>query len=90
MLAKAVCQLTYLGLIHRFREQVRSHKSGGGIPNCDTVQNRIGLFLRPATERSPLCLPKRAILVGQSLPPAFHPAEANLSCTPICVTLSVH
>jgi len=38
----------------------------------------------------PLRMPKRAILVGQSLPPTFHPSEAILSCTPICVVLSVH
>ncbi len=31
-----------------------------------------------------------AILVGQSLPPTFHPAEANLSCPPICAVPSVH
>ncbi|VVP05281.1 hypothetical protein PS843_02991 [Pseudomonas fluorescens] len=90
MLAKAVCQSTYLVLINRFREQARSHRFGGGISIYDRSRYRMGLFLWLIAEPLPLRLPKRAILVGKSLPPTFHPAEANLSCAPICVVPSVH
>ncbi|PMZ75491.1 hypothetical protein C1X65_13305 [Pseudomonas sp. FW305-70] len=61
-----------------------------GMSICDILQTRFCLYLRLAADRRSLRLPKRAILVGQSLPPAFHPAEANLSCPPICVVFSVH
>ncbi|RBB97165.1 hypothetical protein C3E97_028900 [Pseudomonas sp. MWU12-2115] len=60
------------------------------IVDISISDRRFCLFLRLAARRLPLRLPKRAILVGQSLPPTFHPAEAILSCAPICVTGASH
>ncbi|VVQ36854.1 hypothetical protein PS943_05012 [Pseudomonas fluorescens] len=56
----------------------------------DRLNHRFCPFLRLAASRLPLPLSIPAILVGQSLPPTFHLAEAILSCTPICVVGSVH
>ncbi|TDK57032.1 hypothetical protein E1508_07205 [Pseudomonas moraviensis] len=56
-------------MTHRIREQARSHRFGVGISISD---KRFCLFLPLAACPLPLRLPKRAILVGQSLPPTFH------------------
>jgi hypothetical protein len=60
------------------------------MPIYDILQSRFYPFLRLAARSLSLPLSIPAILVGQSLPPTFHPAEAILSCAPICVVGSVH
>ena len=67
-----------------------TNSSNCDISICDIPSSRFCLCFKPVAGKVPVHLPKRAILVGQSLPPTFQPAEAILSCAPICAPVSNH
>ncbi|AUM72147.1 hypothetical protein C0J56_27240 [Pseudomonas fluorescens] len=78
-------------LIHRLREQARSHR---GYASAYLFATRpipaFAQHLQLAASNPPPSLPNPAIPVGQSLPRLFHPAEAILSCAPICAGSRLH